>query len=180
MHQRLGLADALVKEPTILILDEPTVNIDPEGVRALLEVVDRLRTDEGVTILLSSHLLHQVEQVCDRIGIFVSGRLVALGSVGELAASLPGRFAYEVGVDGADHAAEIELAARLRTVDGVDDVDTTARPWLVSATRDCRNDVVHVVVQSGASLWHLRHQTADLDAIYHRYFRSIDDDDDGR
>ena len=68
MRQRLGLADALVKDPSILILDEPTVNIDPEGVRELLLLVERLRTDQGVTVLLSSHLLHQVEQVCDRIG----------------------------------------------------------------------------------------------------------------
>ena len=79
MRQRLGLADALVKDPSILILDEPTVNIDPEGVRELLLLVERLRTDQGVTVLLSSHLLHQVEQVCDRIGVFVSGKLMASG-----------------------------------------------------------------------------------------------------
>ena len=79
MRQRLGLADALVKDPSILILDEPTVNIDPEGVRDLLLMVERLRTEQGVTIVLSSHLLHQVQQVCDRIGIFVKGRLVASG-----------------------------------------------------------------------------------------------------
>ena len=86
MRQRLGLADALVKDPTILILDEPTVNIDPEGVRELLLLVERLRTEQGVTVLLSSHLLHQVEQVCDRIGMFVRGRLVASGTIDELAA----------------------------------------------------------------------------------------------
>ena len=85
MRQRLGLADALVKDPSILVLDEPTVNIDPEGVRELLLLVERLRTDQGMTVLLSSHLLHQVEQVCDRIGIFVKGRLVAVGTVDELA-----------------------------------------------------------------------------------------------
>ena len=79
MRQRLGLADALVKDPSILILDEPTVNIDPEGVRELLLLVERLRADQGVTVLLSSHLLHQVEQVCDRIGVFVKGKLVGVG-----------------------------------------------------------------------------------------------------
>ena len=84
MRQRLGLADALVKNPSILILDEPTVNIDPEGVRELLNLVERLRTEQGVTVLLSSHLLHQVEQVCDRIGIFVRGRLVASGTLEEI------------------------------------------------------------------------------------------------
>src|SRR4029079_4612396 len=91
MRQRLGLADALVKDPVILVLDEPTVNIDPEGVRDLLLLVEGLRTEQGVTVLLSSHLLHQVEQVCDRIGIFVRGRLVTVGTVDELAADLDDR-----------------------------------------------------------------------------------------
>ena len=113
MRQRLGLADALVKDPSILILDEPTVNIDPEGVRELLLLVERLRTDQGVTVLLSSHLLHQVEQVCDRIGVFVQGRLVASGTIDELAAELVDRWVFTVGVIGLDDAAGT-LAARAR------------------------------------------------------------------
>ena len=100
MRQRLGLADALVKDPTILILDEPTVNIDPEGVREILALVRRLSDERSVTVLLSSHLLHQVEQVCDRIGIFLRGRLVALGTMEKLAAALEDRWAVEVGVAG--------------------------------------------------------------------------------
>ena len=84
------------------ILDEPTVNIDPEGVRELLLLVERLRTDQGVTVLLSSHLLHQVEQVCDRIGIFVDGQAASpSGTIDELAADLDDRWAFTVGVTGA-------------------------------------------------------------------------------
>ena len=99
MRQRLGLADALIKSPSILILDEPTVNIDPEGVRELLRFVSDLRDVEGMTVLLSSHLLHQVEQVCDRISIFVSGQLVGLGTVAELAGELDDGWTFELGVD---------------------------------------------------------------------------------
>src|SRR5215212_1514928 len=84
MKQRLGLADTLVKQPLILILDEPTTSIDPTGVVEVLQLVREL-ADSGVAILLSSHLLHQVQQICDRVGIFVSGRMVALGSPAELA-----------------------------------------------------------------------------------------------
>src|SRR4029450_8342560 len=98
--QRLGLPAALVKHPTILILDEPTVNIDPEGVRELLLLVERLRSEQGVTVLLSSHLLHQVEQVCDRIGVFVKGRLVASGTIDALASRLDDRWVFSVGVSG--------------------------------------------------------------------------------
>jgi ABC-2 type transport system ATP-binding protein len=86
MLQRLGVADALVKEPSVLILDEPTASIDPAGVAELLDLIRRLVAERGLTVLLSSHLLAQVEKLCDRVGIFLHGRLIAEGSVSELAA----------------------------------------------------------------------------------------------
>jgi ABC-2 type transport system ATP-binding protein len=85
MLQRLGVADALVKDPAVLILDEPTASIDPAGVAELLELIRRLAAERGLAVLLSSHLLAQVEQLCDRVGIFSRGRLIAEGRVGELA-----------------------------------------------------------------------------------------------
>jgi ABC-2 type transport system ATP-binding protein len=85
MLQRLGIADALVKEPSVLILDEPTAAIDPAGVAEMLGLIRRLADERGLAVLLSSHLLGQVERLCDRVGIFSRGRLVAEGSVVELA-----------------------------------------------------------------------------------------------
>ena len=85
MRQRLGIADALVKSPDLLILDEPTTSIDPLGVVEILDLLRRLTDERGIAILLSSHLLNQVQSVCDRIGIFASGRLVGIGTVEELA-----------------------------------------------------------------------------------------------
>jgi ABC-2 type transport system ATP-binding protein len=85
MLQRLGIADALVKDPSVLILDEPTASIDPAGVGEMLSLIRRLADERGLAVLLSSHLLSQVERLCDRVGIFSRGRLVAEGSVAELA-----------------------------------------------------------------------------------------------
>lgn len=85
MLQRLGVADALVKSPSVLILDEPTASIDPAGVAELLGLIRTLVTEQRLAVLLSSHLLSQVEQLCDRVGIFSRGRLVAEGSVEALA-----------------------------------------------------------------------------------------------
>jgi ABC-2 type transport system ATP-binding protein len=85
MLQRLGVADALVKEPAVLILDEPTASIDPTGVAELLALIRGLAADGGLAVLLSSHLLSQVERLCDRVGIFSRGRLIAEGTVAELA-----------------------------------------------------------------------------------------------
>lgn len=77
MRQRLGLADVLIKNPEVIILDEPTLGIDPSGIRDFLGLIVSLSREEGITVLFSSHHLHQVQQVCDRVGIFVKGRLLA-------------------------------------------------------------------------------------------------------
>lgn len=90
MRQRLGLADVLIKSPQVIILDEPTSGIDPQGVRAFLELIVELRDDQGLTVLFSSHNLHQVQQVCDRIGIFVEGKLLAQGDIASLSDQLFG------------------------------------------------------------------------------------------
>ena len=100
MRQRLGIADALVKSPDLLILDEPTTSIDPIGVVEILELLRRLVDERGLSIMLSSHLLTQVQSVCDRIGIFAAGRLIGVGTVDELAAQFgDGTAIIEVGLE---------------------------------------------------------------------------------
>jgi ABC-2 type transport system ATP-binding protein len=173
MRQRLGLADALVKDPSILILDEPTVNIDPEGVREILALVRRLSDERSVTVLLSSHLLHQVEQVCDRIGIFLRGRLVALGTMEKLAAALEDRWAVEAGVAG---GMTPDLVAVLERVPGVNGVERDGELAVLAADHDVRPAVVDALLDAGHPPVHLRRRGADLDAIYHRYFTGVDGD----
>ncbi len=100
MRQRLGIADALVKSPDILILDEPTTAIDPLGVVEILDLLRGLVHDRGLAVLLSSHLLTQVQSVCDRIGIFASGRMVGEGTVTRLASLFgDGAATLEVGLE---------------------------------------------------------------------------------
>lgn len=77
MRQRLGLADVLIKEPEVIILDEPTSGIDPSGVREFMDLIRQLSHQDGQTVLFSSHHLDQVQQVCNRVGLFSSGKLLA-------------------------------------------------------------------------------------------------------
>ncbi len=83
MRQRLGLAAALLKDPKLLILDEPANGLDPSGIRAMRDLIRRMG-DEGRTVFLSSHLLSEIEQTCDRVALLTKGRCIASGSVGEI------------------------------------------------------------------------------------------------
>ena len=83
MRQRLGLALALLGAPELLVLDEPTNGLDPSGMREMRELLRRL-ADDGTTIFVSSHLLAEVEAMCDRVGVMARGRLVAEGPPGTL------------------------------------------------------------------------------------------------
>jgi len=84
MLQRLGIAQALLPNPRLVILDEPTSGLDPQGMKDVRELILRLAKDEKITVFLSSHLLHEIEQVCNRVGVINRGKLIAEGDVREL------------------------------------------------------------------------------------------------
>ena len=120
MKQRLGVAAALLKDPDLLILDEPTNGLDPKGMADMRDLIRHLGRGDR-TVLLSSHLLGEVEQVCDRVGVIHRGRLISEGPVDDLR----GGGSLLVRAEPLDEAAEI--AARLAGVDGVEVVDGTLR-----------------------------------------------------
>jgi ABC-2 type transport system ATP-binding protein len=84
MRQRLGIAEVLVKEPKVVFLDEPTIGLDPDGTNRMLDLIRSLSREKNITVFLSSHLLDQVQRICDRVGIMIKGDLVAVGPIEEL------------------------------------------------------------------------------------------------
>jgi ABC-2 type transport system ATP-binding protein len=169
MRQRLGLADVLIKQPSIIILDEPTTAIDPAGVEEVLALVREL-ADEGAAILLASHLLHQVQQVCDRVGIFVSGKLVASGTTQKLAAQAASGV-IEIEVIAAPPLDAVRQA--VLNVSGVTNVAIDHRDkdmLVVTANRDVRAELARALVEAGHPPYHLRRRGDELDEIYRRYF----------
>jgi ABC-2 type transport system ATP-binding protein len=172
MRQRLGLADALVKDPSILILDEPTVAIDPEGVREILALIRRLPA-RGVTVLLSSHLLEQVQAICDRIGIFVQGRMVASGTIDELGRAHGGApYTLEVATVGNDPR------PALRSVPGITALREDGDLLVLDAVRDVREDVARKLAEQGSYLVHASVRREQLGEIYRRYFLEAEADGD--
>lgn len=171
MRQRLGLADVLIKNPRVIILDEPTLGLDPEGVREFLALIVKLSREEGLTVLLSSHHLHQVQQVCDRVGIFVGGKLIAEGDIQKLSSQLfSGEpFVVEAHIAGANGSAG-KLKATLEEMEGVTEVTIENDRWQIRCSRDMTSGIAQRIVQSGVDLLGLQRKEYGLDDIYHRYF----------
>ena len=169
MRQRLGIADTLVKSPRLVVLDEPTLGIDPDGVRHMLDLIVQMSREERITVLLSSHLLHQVQQICDRVGIFVRGRLVACGPIQSLGRQIMGdeRTIVEVQIEPFSH----EMAEGLRRLDGVESVERSGEMLLVSCREDLRRQIAERVLRDGATLSHFRLRRFGLEDIYMKYFR---------
>jgi ABC-2 type transport system ATP-binding protein len=170
MRQRLGLAEILLKRPELIIMDEPTLGLDPEAAREFLQVIQRLKA-EGITVLLSSHLLHQVQAVCDRVGLFYRGRLALEGAVADLARNVLGG-AYRIHVQ-AEGPTTLEQA--LRGLDGVVNIQRFGPSgYALEATNDLRPEVARIVVEIGGRLLALQVETPSLDEIYAQYFKEVE------
>ena len=140
MRQRLGIASTLLPDPAVVILDEPANGLDPAGQREIRELVREL-AKEGRGVLLASHLLHEVELVCDRVIVVQKGRIIAAGTIAEITR---GGNAYRVVVAEPDRAAAV-----LRGLEGVKEVNVTPEGLEVVAGTDRGADLNRALVGAG-------------------------------
>lgn len=168
MKQRLGIAAVLIKEPSLIILDEPTAGLDPEGASSVLDLIVRLSQEQKITVLLSSHLLHQVQKICHRVGILSRGRLVAEGPVSELEAQLhtEGNLQVEIEMTEADS----RLVDSLKQIEGVTDIKGLDNKLVVTCERDIRSQLARGVIEGGGSLIQMNLLGRGLEEIYLKYF----------
>ncbi|MGH7247260.1 MAG: ATP-binding cassette domain-containing protein, partial [Pseudomonadota bacterium] len=171
MRQRLGLAEILMKGAQIAILDEPTSGLDPHATAELLGIIRRFKT-EGVSVLLSSHLLDRVQSVCDRVALFNAGRIALMGSVPELGRQvLGGGYVVDIEADGAG------LPERLALIPGVGGVEAAGIGKLrLHADRDVRPEAAAEVVAIHGRLKYLGVHEPSLEAIYTHYFATKPDE----
>jgi ABC-2 type transport system ATP-binding protein len=168
MRQRLGLAEVLMKRPSVAILDEPTTALDPHSTQEFLEMIRALKAD-GTAVLLSSHHLDQVQSVCDRVALFNRGRIALAGTVTDLA----GR------VLGGGHVIDVEargpgIAERLAAIPGVVRVQELglrqdSGRYRVDCQRDLRAEISRRLA-SEVELVGINFAAPSLNEVYNRYF----------
>jgi ABC-2 type transport system ATP-binding protein len=157
MKQRLGIAAALLKQPQLLVLDEPSNGLDPAGIKDVRELIRRLGADGRTTVLLSSHLLAEIEQVADSVSIMARGRCIASGPVREV---LAGRSTGDVRVRVPDQAA----ATAVLTLAGFRVSETD--DGLLVAAGGTPGRVTQVLAEHGHYLQELTPVTADLESAF--------------
>jgi len=151
MRQRLGIARALVNEPQVVFLDEPTLGLDPAGQRQILDTVRRIAAERGATVLLSTHLLAEVEETCSRVLILNRGRVAAQGTVAEVAARAAAPRS------GRQRVPPEETEPALRALAALEGVEAAAggQPGLITVRLkegDSMNAAVRAVVDAGIPL----------------------------
>ncbi len=173
MRQRLGLAEILMKRPSVAILDEPTTALDPHSTQEFLDMIRRLKAD-GTAVLLSSHHLDQVQSVCDRVALFNRGRIVLSGTVTELAGRvLGGGYVIDVEARGPG------IAERLAAIPGIVRVQPLGHGLDTQRYRvDCASDLRAGIARHLAAeieLIGLHFAAPSLNEVYTRYFEEARD-----
>ncbi len=169
MKQRLGIAEVLVKHPAAIILDEPTLGIDPDGAIRILELIKELNRQHKLTVMLSSHQLQQVQEICTRVGIIVKGKLIVQGQMDELGRAIlkERQWNFLLEVAGAGNGIENDL----RAIQGIDIIEPRRHGLFLRCTRDVRSDVLSLLARRNLPLLQLRSEDPTLEEIYLKYFR---------
>ncbi|WP_254824493.1 ABC transporter ATP-binding protein [Haloglomus halophilum] len=164
MKQRLGLATTLVGDPDLLVLDEPSTGLDPNGAREMREIIRR-ENERGATVFFSSHILEQVEAVCDRVGILRGGTLVAEDSIEGLRSAVGGDARLRVEVDTVPDG----VLDRVRSVDGVSSANIDANAVVAVCSPAARRAVIDAVEETGATVAGFETEEVALEEVFAAY-----------
>jgi ABC-2 type transport system ATP-binding protein len=168
MKQRIGIAAALIKQPRLVFLDEPTIGLDPVGTKEIRELILRLNREQGLTVVLASHLLHEVQMTCSRVGIINKGRLVVTETLENLTREMTG---------GDDRNVEFRLSEMppgliedLVSLEGVKSVTQRDDRLYVYAGVESDYEVSRTIVDHGAVILLMRPKEFTLEEIFMKYY----------
>ena len=169
MKQRLGIADVLIKDPQLVIFDEPTEGLDLKVANQILQTILDLNKQKNITFLLSSHQLNLMQRVCPRVGILSGGKLIGEGNVENLGRNLFGGGKYRIEL-------ELEkvtdgLIEKLKKLDKVVNVNKTDNQLQVICDKDIRQDISRLIANEGILMTRIDMKQDALEEIYLKYFK---------
>ncbi|MDD2615234.1 MAG: ABC transporter ATP-binding protein [Methanosarcina sp.] len=172
MRKRFGLAQALINEPSVLFLDEPTSGIDPLGAQMMRDLIKDLNQSKGVTVFLSSHSMEEVEEICDRIAIIARGKLLAVGSVEDLRDIIRAK-------EGVHYLLEVqdiplsEVAESIKNVEGVQALEIQDRTLHVRAKTKLRTEIAKAVRQAGGTVSMFEEEEMNLQKLFLKIIEGV-------
>jgi ABC-2 type transport system ATP-binding protein len=165
MKQRLGIANVLVKDPQLIILDEPTQGIDPKGIQDILQLFKKINKEKNVTILLSSHLIHHVQEICDNIGIMSQGVMRVRGSVNLSELDIDQDWIIEFTLNDLTSG----LVKELEKIPNLSSLENDGNSFTAHCEKDVRPQIAKIVIENGGALTSLNLQERSLINIYKKY-----------
>lgn len=169
MKQRLGIADVLVKDPKLVIFDEPTEGLDPKVANQMLQTILDLNSQKGITFMLSSHQLNLVQKICPRVGIMSEGKLVGEGTIDDLGRDLFGGGKYRIEIELA--RVPDELIADIKKLPKILGVTVDGEKITVTCDKDIREDISKIIAHAGIIMTRMELKQDALEEIYLRYFK---------
>ncbi len=165
MRKRFGLAQALINEPGVLFLDEPTSGIDPLGAQMMRDLIKKLSKDKGVTVFLSSHSMAEVEEICDRIGVISRGRLLATGTVDELRDKVREKEGVRYSLEVQDLPVQ-RVIEGLRGLKGVRSVEQVNGHISLLTDMGARMEIAKAVKSMGGTISMFEEERMDLQRVF--------------
>ncbi|MFA5364425.1 MAG: ABC transporter ATP-binding protein [Candidatus Bathyarchaeia archaeon] len=168
MKQRLGIMQVLIKNPRVAFFDEPTLGLDPKATKELREILIRLNKENSLTILLSSHLLYEIEQTCQRVIIIRKGKLVAADAIEDLAKHLSkDKPTLEIELT----TVTSDLVQKIKDISGVTSVDRDGRKLYVYTEINNAREISETITKSGSTILLLKPKEYNLEEIFLNFYQ---------
>lgn len=168
MKQRLGIADVLIKDPKVIVFDEPTSGIDPQGIDEVLTLISQM-AKRKITAIISSHQLHHIQRVCSRVGIMSKGQLITEGPIEMLGRATMAEGKYRIDVQASPITDK--LINTIQNLKGVVAVEKRGDRLVISSDEDLRSQISKIIVDNDSMLTEVKIEEFDLEKIYLKYFR---------
>ncbi|MCW4018178.1 MAG: ABC transporter ATP-binding protein [Candidatus Bathyarchaeota archaeon] len=172
MKQRLGIAEVLVKQPKVAFFDEPTIGLDPKGTKEVRDMLLKLNKEYGLTILLSSHLLHDVQQTCQKVLIIRKGKLIAADTIENLSNKL--RQGQNMIIEFELTQVSPDLIHELEAINGVTSVQEENHRLYVNMVENMAREVSETIAKHKATILLMKPKEHSLEEVFLKYYEEED------